>query len=132
MCIPRSIHDTSHFFIADIGSQVADLPSCFEPSSDIIAHRIPDRGGPAKNLKTRTHNSYLARRTGAPFGMDFTTVDMAETADGPIVFEVSACGRFLGAKVEISIDAATLCVEHVLSDLRKNRGKKSWTTIWNP
>jgi ribosomal protein S6--L-glutamate ligase len=62
----------------------------------------------------------LAQRAQAPFGMDFTTVDVAETADGPIVFEVSAFGGFRGAKEGIGIDAAALYVEHVLSDLRKN------------
>jgi ribosomal protein S6--L-glutamate ligase len=62
----------------------------------------------------------LAQRAQAPFGMDFTTVDVAETADGPIVFEVSAFGGFRGAKEGIGIDAAGLYVEHVLSELGGN------------
>ena len=61
----------------------------------------------------------MARRAQEPFGMDFTTVDVAETADGPIVFEVSAFGGFRGAKEGIGIDAAELYVEHVLSELNK-------------
>lgn len=60
----------------------------------------------------------LARRAQAPFGMDFTTVDLAETADGPIVFEVSAFGGFRGAKEGIGINAAGLYVEHVLKELQ--------------
>jgi len=59
----------------------------------------------------------LAHRAQEPFGMDFTTVDVAETADGPIVFEVSAFGGFRGAKEGIGIDAAGLYVEHVLAEL---------------
>ena len=48
----------------------------------------------------------LALRAQAPFGMDFTTVDVAETAEGPIVFEVSAFGGFRGALEGAGIDAA--------------------------
>ncbi len=59
----------------------------------------------------------LAQRAQAPFGMDFTTVDVAETGEGPIVFEVSAFGGFRGALEGIGIDAAGLYVEHVLRQL---------------
>ena len=59
----------------------------------------------------------LARRAQAPFAMDFTTVDVAETGEGPIVFEVSAFGGFRGALEGIGIDAAGLYTEHVLRQL---------------
>ena len=59
----------------------------------------------------------LARCAQALFGMDFTTVDVAETASGPIVFEVSAFGGFRGAHEGIGIDAAQLYVQHVLRQL---------------
>jgi ribosomal protein S6--L-glutamate ligase len=59
----------------------------------------------------------LARRAQAPFGMDFTTVDVAETNTGPIVFEVSAFGGFRGALEGIGIDAAGLYTDHVLRQL---------------
>jgi len=59
----------------------------------------------------------LARRAQAPFAMDFTTVDVAETNDGPIVFEVSAFGGFRGALEGIGINAAGLYVAHVLRQL---------------
>jgi ribosomal protein S6--L-glutamate ligase len=61
----------------------------------------------------------LAQRAQAPFGMDFTTVDVAETAEGPIVFEVSAFGGFRGALEGIGIDAAGLYTEHVLRQLAR-------------
>jgi ribosomal protein S6--L-glutamate ligase len=59
----------------------------------------------------------LARRAQALFDMDFTTVDVAETNTGPIVFEVSAFGGFRGALEGIGIDAAGLYTEHVLRQL---------------
>ena len=59
----------------------------------------------------------LAQRAQALFDMDFTTVDVAETNTGPIVFEVSAFGGFRGAMEGIGIDAAGLYTEHVLRQL---------------
>ncbi|WP_177421050.1 GAK system ATP-grasp enzyme [endosymbiont of Lamellibrachia barhami] len=59
----------------------------------------------------------LARRAQAPFEMDFTTVDVAETDVGPIVFEVSAFGGFRGAKEGIGIDAPGLYSEHVIGEI---------------
>jgi tetrahydromethanopterin:alpha-L-glutamate ligase len=59
----------------------------------------------------------LARRAQALFDMDFTTVDVAQTNTGPIVFEVSAFGGFRGALEGIGIDAAGLYTEHVLRQL---------------
>ena len=59
----------------------------------------------------------LAQRAQALFGMDFTTVDVAETDSGPIVFEVSAFGGFRGAQEGIGINAAELYVQHVLREL---------------
>jgi ribosomal protein S6--L-glutamate ligase len=59
----------------------------------------------------------LAERAQAPFNMDFTTVDVAETADGPIVFEVSAFGGFRGAQEGIGLNVADLYVDHVTNKL---------------
>ena len=58
----------------------------------------------------------LAERAQAPFNMDFTTVDVAETADGPIVFEVSAFGGFRGAQEGIGLNVADLYVDHVIRE----------------
>lgn len=60
----------------------------------------------------------LARRAQAPFGLDFTTVDVGLTDAGPIVFEVSAFGGFRGALEGASIDAATLYANHVIERVR--------------
>jgi len=59
----------------------------------------------------------LARRAQDLFGMDFTTVDLAETEEGPIIFEVSAFGGFRGALEGMGINAAELYVAHVLKQL---------------
>ncbi len=59
----------------------------------------------------------LAQRAQALFDMDFTTVDVAETNFGPIVFEVSAFGGFRGALEGIGIDVAALYADHVLRQL---------------
>jgi len=61
----------------------------------------------------------LAHRAQAPFDMDFTTVDVAETPDGPIVFEVSAFGGFRGALEGAGIDAAGSYTDYVLAKLKK-------------
>jgi len=59
----------------------------------------------------------LAAKAERLFGMDFTTVDVADTADGPIVFEVSAFGGFQGAKDGIGIDAATLYADYAIKEV---------------
>jgi ribosomal protein S6--L-glutamate ligase len=62
----------------------------------------------------------LARRAQAPFNMDYTTVDLAETDEGPIVFEVSAFGGFRGALEGAGIDAASAYTEYALAKLGKS------------
>lgn len=59
----------------------------------------------------------LAHRAQAPFGMDFTTVDVALTKNGPIVFEVSAFGGFRGAMEGAGIDAAAAYTDYALTHL---------------
>jgi ribosomal protein S6--L-glutamate ligase len=54
----------------------------------------------------------IARRAQAAFAMDFTTVDVVETDDGPVVLEVSAFGGFRGALEGAGIDAAGRYAEY--------------------
>jgi ribosomal protein S6--L-glutamate ligase len=61
----------------------------------------------------------LAHRAQAPFKMDFTTVDIAETDTGPMVFEVSAFGGFRGVKEGAGIDAAAAYSDYILKELRR-------------
>jgi ribosomal protein S6--L-glutamate ligase len=64
----------------------------------------------------------LGAKAQAPFGMDFTTVDVAITEDGPVVFEVSAFGGFRGAQEGIGIDAASQYADYVLGKVMEGRG----------
>ena len=59
----------------------------------------------------------LADRAQEPFGLDFTCVDVAETPNGPVVFEVSAFGGFRGLQEGCAIDAARAYAEYVLKEL---------------
>lgn len=59
----------------------------------------------------------LGRRAQQSFGLAFTTVDIALTDDGPVVFEVSAFGGFKGALKGCGIDAAERYAEFVVTAL---------------
>lgn len=59
----------------------------------------------------------LGWRAQAPFDLDFTTVDIALTDTGPIVFEVSAFGGFKGATEGSKVDAASAYSNYVLKEL---------------
>lgn len=83
------------------------------------------KGEGAWNTTTRSGGHYeafeppeelitLAHKAQAPFDLDFTCVDVAETRGGPIVFEVSAFGGFRGIETASGIDAARRYVEFVL------------------
>lgn len=61
----------------------------------------------------------LGHRAQALFDLDFTTVDVAETEQGPVVFEVSAFGGFRGALEGMGIDVAERYVAYVLRELKK-------------
>lgn len=63
----------------------------------------------------------LGRRAQAPFNLDFTTVDIAHSDTGPVVFEVSAFGGFRGALEGAGVDAAERYALHVLSELERGR-----------
>ncbi len=63
----------------------------------------------------------LGRKAQAVFNMDFTTVDLAETDQGPIVFEVSAFGGFKGALEGTGINAANLYSNYILQALEKRK-----------
>jgi tetrahydromethanopterin:alpha-L-glutamate ligase len=67
----------------------------------------------------------LARRAQALFELDFTCVDVVETADGPKVFEVSAFGGFRGLLDATNIDAAARYADYALRviHLSRERGR---------
>ena len=59
----------------------------------------------------------LAEKAQGIFGLDFTSVDVAITKDGPIVFEVSAFGGYRGLYETSGIDASDLLTDHVVERL---------------
>ncbi len=56
----------------------------------------------------------IAHRAQSLFGLDFTCVDLVETSQGPMVFEVSAFGGFKGLLDGCGIDASELYTNYVL------------------
>jgi len=61
----------------------------------------------------------LARRAQALFGLDFATVDMAETETGPVVFKVSAFGGYHGALKGLGIRVGEAYIDYILSALER-------------
>ena len=59
----------------------------------------------------------LAQRAQALFDLDFTAVDVADTDQGPLVFEVSAFGGFRGLRDACDIDAAKIYADYVIDQL---------------
>lgn len=59
----------------------------------------------------------VATRAQALFGLDFTCVDVVETASGPMVFEVSAFGGFRGLGDAHGIDVAALYADYVIENI---------------
>ncbi len=59
----------------------------------------------------------LAHKAQDAFGLSFTCVDVAETPDGPIVFEVSALGGFRGLWESQRMDVSEMIVNHVVRSL---------------
>lgn len=55
----------------------------------------------------------IAKHAQALFNLDFTCVDVVETSDGPMIFEVSAFGGFRGLLDACGIDAAAAYSQHV-------------------
>ena len=83
------------------------------------------KNGDSWNTTTRSGGKYLsaepapstielARKAQALFDLHFTCVDVAETPDGPLVFEVSAFGGFRGITSTSGIDPARRLVDYVI------------------
>ncbi len=60
----------------------------------------------------------LAEKAQSLFDLDFTCIDVVETPDGPMIFEVSAFGGFKGIYETSGIDAAKLYVKYVINNLK--------------
>jgi ribosomal protein S6--L-glutamate ligase len=76
-------------------------------------------GGKYRAYSPSEETIALARKAQDLFGLDFTCVDVAETAEGPMVFEVSAFGGFRGIQTAGGMDAAALYVDYVLERISR-------------
>jgi ribosomal protein S6--L-glutamate ligase len=74
-------------------------------------------GGRYANFELSEEVKAIAHHAQSLFNMDYTTVDVALTEQGPIVFEVSAFGGFRGAKEGCDVDAAGHYVDYVMKAL---------------
>lgn len=72
-------------------------------------------GGKYEPLEPSREIKDLAYKAQELFHLDFTCVDVVESPEGPMVFEVSAFGGFGGLREAHGIDAADLYVEYVLA-----------------
>ena len=78
-------------------------------------------GGKYEKHEPRQEIIDLAYRAQSLFDLDFTCVDIAETPDGPVVFEVSAFGGFRGLWEANGIAAAELYADYVLRKVEHGR-----------
>lgn len=74
-------------------------------------------GGKYEAYEPKQSTIDIAQKANDLFKLDFTSVDVVETDNGPVVFEVSAFGGFRGIQESSGMDAARLYVEYVLQRL---------------
>jgi tetrahydromethanopterin:alpha-L-glutamate ligase len=79
-------------------------------------------GGRYEAFEPDEETRALAHKAQALFGLDFTSVDVALTRDGPVVFEVSAFGGYRGLHDALGMDAGAKVVQYVLGKLKADLG----------
>lgn len=75
-------------------------------------------GGKYQAHTPQTESIEIASRAQGLFDLDFTCVDVAETENGPMVFEVSAFGGFRGIWEAEGIDAAQMFTDYTLKQIQ--------------
>lgn len=97
------------------------LASYSRVSEGVAWHTSTSGGGKYRLYEPTPDIMAVAERAQAAFGLTFTSVDVAETPDGPIVFEVSAFGGFRGLRESQGLDAAERYVDYVVRKLAHAR-----------
>jgi tetrahydromethanopterin:alpha-L-glutamate ligase len=82
-----------------------------------------DTGGKYQPYQPNDEIIALAHRAQTLFELDFTCVDVVETAGGPKVFEVSAFGGFRGLLAASNIDAAARYADYAVGVLDRARAR---------
>lgn len=80
-------------------------------------HTATSEGGKYAPAEPKPETIEIAQKAQALFGLDYTTVDMAETEMGPVCFEVSAFGGFRGAHEGLGLNMAQKLVDYVLKQV---------------
>jgi ribosomal protein S6--L-glutamate ligase len=81
-------------------------------------HTTTEKGGKYRAYKPPQAFIDIAERAQRPFGLDFTSVDVADSEElGPVVFEVSAFGGYKGLYESSGLDASDLVTNHVIEKL---------------
>jgi len=81
-------------------------------------------GGSYESVQPTQAIIEMADKAQRLFNMSYTTVDVAETDQGAIVFEVSAFGGFRGGKEGMGLNVAKLYVAYVLEKLAMTECRK--------
>jgi ribosomal protein S6--L-glutamate ligase len=92
------------------GKYVTTYARCSNGSWNTTTHS----GGKYRAYHPSQETIDMAQKAQNLFGLDFTCVDVAETAEGPVVFEVSAFGGFRGIETASGIDVSSLYLDYVL------------------
>lgn len=81
-------------------------------------HTTTRQGGKYAAFEPEPEMIELAARAQAPFGLDFTCVDVANTVEqGAVVFEVSAFGAYRGLFESTGLDASDLLTTYAIENL---------------
>lgn len=75
-------------------------------------------GGKYAEVKPSEEIIEMAHKAQAQFDLAYTTVDIAETEQGPVCFEVSAFGGFKGAQDGLGLNMAQAYVDYVIKQLQ--------------
>ena len=77
-------------------------------------------GGRYRSFEPSDEIMAIARKARDAFDLDFTCVDVAETANGPVCFEVSAFGGFRGLTEGLGINVADLYVDYIIKKVKES------------
>jgi len=77
-------------------------------------------GGKYQRFEPDAELIELGSRAQSCYDLSFTTVDIALTDQGPVVFEVSAFGGFKGALEGCDIDAASVYTDYILQEITQS------------
>ncbi len=100
MRVARSIRNNLRFLIAEVSSQMKNLGTYAETGSPAVALRVLDRGGYARNLKLRIHESCVSR--------------LAANEDGEVGTLALRSMEFVATDLDRIAELCRECVRHMM------------------